>query len=186
MLLSAAVELALFSLPSLIYVVIVRRRNTDRERALVTVGIVLGRPVGYLWAVGIMIITAPLVYLALWLVPTSISHTPNVVVGAASTRAGYAAAVLHALAEEMLFRGFIAGLLFRRFGFGVGNIIQTLVFLAPHLLLLLISRTLWPLLALQSIAGWLLGWLRYRSHSVGPSWLAHAGANILTSVVRFD
>ncbi len=91
--------------------------------------------------------------------------------------------MLLALAEEMFFRGFVAGLLFRRFGFRTGNIIQALIFLSPHLLLLLVSLRLWPLLPLQLIAGWVLGWLRQRSDSIGPGWLAHALTNLLPALL---
>jgi len=56
------------------------------------------------------------------------------------------------------------------------------VFLAPHVLLLLASVSLWPLPPV-SADGWLLGWLRYRSGSIGPSWIAHAVANVLASLI---
>ena len=65
-----------------------------------------------------------------------------------------------ALGEEIFFRGLLGGWLVRKFGFALGNILQTLVFLLPHLLLLLISFSLLPILILQTFAGRLLGWLR--------------------------
>lgn len=93
------------------------------------------------------------------------------------------AIVLLAIAEEIFFRGLIAGLLFRRYGFAKGNVLQALVFLAPHLLLLVVSTSIWPILPVQLIAGWLLGALRYKSDSIGPSSLAHAAANLLAPVL---
>jgi len=69
--------------------------------------------------------------------------------------------------------------LFRRLGFARGNTVQALVFLLPHLLLLLVSRSLWPVIVVQLIAGWLLGLLRYRSNSILPGWLAHSLTNAL-------
>ncbi|NLE76526.1 MAG: CPBP family intramembrane metalloprotease [Chloroflexi bacterium] len=82
-----------------------------------------------------------------------------------------------ALGEEALFRGLLGGWLVRRLGFAVGNTVQTLVFLLPHLLLLLVSVGLWPLLAAQFLAGWLCGWLRHRSGSILPGWVAHSLSN---------
>jgi membrane protease YdiL (CAAX protease family) len=83
-----------------------------------------------------------------------------------------------ALGEEILFRGLIGGVLFRRFGFVRGNLIQAAVFLVPHLLLLVVDASLWPILPVQFLAGFLLGWLRYKSGSVVPGALTHALANI--------
>jgi hypothetical protein len=54
----------------------------------------------------------------------------------------------------------------RRLGFAVGNAMQTLVFLLPHLLLLLVSSSLWPIIAVQLLAGWLL----HPSDSILPGW----------------
>jgi len=52
--------------------------------------------------------------------------------------------------------------------------LQLIVF---SMLLLLISLNLWPIIAVQMVAGWLLGWLRYRSDSILPGWLTHSLAN---------
>lgn len=84
-----------------------------------------------------------------------------------------------ALPEEVFFRGWLGGLLTRRFGFWKGNTLQALVFLLPHLMLLKITLTLWPITALQFIAGWLQGWLRWRSESVISSTLVHTITNVL-------
>ena len=84
-----------------------------------------------------------------------------------------------ALGEEIFFRGLLGGWLIRRFGFRNGNLIQALIFLLPHFLLLLVGLDLWPILAVQFVAGWLLGWLRFRSESILPGWLAHSLINAL-------
>jgi len=68
-------------------------------------------------------------------------------------------------------------------GFAVGNTIQALLFLAPHLLPLPVSVILWPILPLQLAAGFALGWLRWRSGSIGPCWLAHALTNLLPALL---
>lgn len=102
-----------------------------------------------------------------------------------STPGGYVQTALLAAAEEVLFRGLLAGWLMRRLGIAAGNLLQALAFLAPHLLLLLISTAFWPLLPVQFAAGWLLGLLRYKSGSIGPPALAHAAANILAALPRW-
>jgi membrane protease YdiL (CAAX protease family) len=86
-------------------------------------------------------------------------------------------AIYIALGEESFFRGFLGGLLMRRLGFHLGNVIQALIFLLPHLLILTISLALWPLILAQFIAGWLQGWLFFKSGSILPGWLAHALGN---------
>jgi membrane protease YdiL (CAAX protease family) len=92
-------------------------------------------------------------------------------------------AVYVALGEEILFRGFLGGILFRRMGFVLGNIIQSILFLIPHLLLLTISVKLWPLLIAQFIGGWLYGWLFHKSDSILPSWLSHSLGNAFGAMV---
>lgn len=84
-----------------------------------------------------------------------------------------------ALGEELLFRGLLAGVLFRRLGFAIGNVLQAALFLLPHLALLFVSLSFWPLLLVQLLVGWLLGWLRFRSASILPGWAAHALLNTL-------
>ncbi len=183
---SAVLELVILSLPSLIYVRRRRRSGRPRDERLTAVGLRPGTPSTYALALALVIPVAGLGAILLQLIPTSVLHGGSknlTVTGVPSTAGDYAAIVLTTLAEEMLFRGFVAGLLFRRFGFRTGNIIQALIFLAPHLLLLLVSLQLWPLLPLQLIAGWVLGWLRQRSDSIGPGWLAHALINLLPALL---
>ncbi len=84
-----------------------------------------------------------------------------------------------ALPEEVFFRGWLGGWLVRRVGFWVGNTLQALAFLLPHLMLLTLTLALWPIIVLQFVAGWLQGWLRWRSDSVIPSTLVHTITNVL-------
>lgn len=84
-----------------------------------------------------------------------------------------------ALPEEVFFRGWLGGFMVRRLGFWVGNTLQALVFLLPHLLLLTITQALWPITLVQFAAGWLQGWLRWRSESVIPSTIVHTITNVL-------
>jgi uncharacterized protein len=181
---SALFELVLFSLPSLIWTRRLESSGYSRAQSLSAVGLRWGTRRGYELALVVAIPEAALGALLLAVIPSHVLHGGSKnLLGAPSSVGGYAAVVLLALAEEMLFRGFAAGVLFRRFGFRSGNILQALIFVAPHALLLLVSVSLWPFLPLQLIAGLALGWLRERSGSVGPCWLAHALANLLPAIL---
>ena len=132
------------------------------------------------------IIAGGLGWLAFQTVPSEVLQDPNINVSAYAgwtlsvtsfLLAWLREAIYVALGEEIFFRGFLGGWLVRRLGFAIGNTVQALVFLLPHLLLLLVSLNLWPIIAVQMVAGWLLGWLRYRSDSILPGWLAHSLTN---------
>lgn len=80
--------------------------------------------------------------------------------------------------EELLFRGLIAGALFRRFSFWKANAIQASIFLLPHLLILLVAPHLWALVVFVPLAlGLLTGWLRHSSGSITPGVIVHAVSN---------
>ncbi len=85
-----------------------------------------------------------------------------------------------ALGEEVFFRGLLGGWLMRRLGFQIGNALQTLIFLIPHALILLVSVSFWPLLIAPIVLGWLNGWLRYKSESILHGMFIHALANTLS------
>jgi membrane protease YdiL (CAAX protease family) len=80
--------------------------------------------------------------------------------------------------EELLFRGLIAGALFRRLPFWKANVIQATIFLVPHLLILLVAPKLWFSVALIVPLGLFLGWLRQSSGSIGPCIIVHAASNL--------
>ncbi|MFC1804111.1 lysostaphin resistance A-like protein, partial [Thermoproteota archaeon] len=82
-----------------------------------------------------------------------------------------------ALGEEIFFRGLLGGWLERRYGFRIGNIVQAVMFLLPHLLLLMVSTSFWLVIVVQFLAGWVMGLLRSRSGSILPGWLAHSFMN---------
>ena len=90
------------------------------------------------------------------------------------------------LAEEILFRGFIAKRLTNRFGFKIGNTLQALIFGIVHLLLFwaLTRTTIIPLLIifyLTTIAGWIIGMVKekYANGSIIPGWIGHGIGNVL-------
>ena len=185
------VNLILLGLPVLVYAVVLRRRGRPRKEILDRLGLRSASLENYVWVLGILAIVGVLAVWATRSVPEEVLRSPNV---AASQYAGLSLgagtvllvllreAFYVALGEELLFRGLLGGVLFRRLGFALGNLLQTALFLLPHLALLLVSLGLWRLVLVQLVAGWLLGWLRFRSGSVLPGWLAHSLTNALGAV----
>ena len=181
-------QLIVLSLPSLIYIVIRKRRGDKWNEVFEKIGCQGSRPIYFLWSLCVIILVGGLGWLAFQAVPTNILQDPNINI---SDYSGWTLSVTSfllvwlreaiyvALGEEIFFRGFLGGWLVRRLGFAIGNTVQALIFIIPHLLLLLVSLDLWPIIVVQLIAGWLLGWLRYRSNSILPGWFAHSLTNAL-------
>lgn len=71
----------------------------------------------------------------------------------------------------------------RRLGFFWGNLLQAALFLIPHLPLLLVDVRLLPLLPVQFLTGWLLGWLRHRTGSFVPGAVLHAAVNLTAASI---
>jgi membrane protease YdiL (CAAX protease family) len=98
--------------------------------------------------------------------------------GPAVTRAIFYGAVQTAFAEELLFRGLIAGSLSRRLHILWADALQALIFLLPHLLILLVAPEVWGLLPLVFTGALLFGWVRIKSGSIIGPWLMHASGNV--------
>jgi len=179
-------QLVVLSLPSLIYIAIHRRRGKKWNEVFEKVGWQGCPRIYFLWGLGVMVLVGGLGGLAFRLVPQEVFQDPNINV---SEYAGWTPGIISflliwlreaiyvALGEEIFFRGLLGGWLTRRFGFAIGNAVQALIFLLPHLFLLLVSLTLWPIILVQLLAGWSLGWLRYHSNSILPGWLVHSLTN---------
>ena len=183
-----------FLLPSLITLIVLRIRRQPWTKIFALLGWQLGAPVYYLWALGFVLVSAlPLLAIALFVFPDLYQHPAPGTTLYDYARLGFSffsvlSAFLYeffytALGEEVFFRGLLGGWLMRRFGFWVGNLLQTLIFLVPHLLILLAGLNLWPLLILQLLAGWLLGWLRYKSGSILPGMVMHSLVNTLSDLL---
>jgi membrane protease YdiL (CAAX protease family) len=183
-----------FLLPSLITLIVMRLRRQPWTKTLSVLGWRLGSPIHYLWTLLFLPITAiSAVLLALFLFPDFYRHPPQGIALYYYAHLGFSLSSIliaflnefffTALGEEVFFRGLLGGWLMRRFGFLVGNTLQTLIFLLPHLLTLLVGTYLWPLLAFPALLGWLNGWLRYRSDSVLPGMLVHALGNTISDVL---
>ncbi len=177
-------ELVLFSLPTLAYVLVQSRGNDRRvSDALTRVGLAWGSASAFGWA---LVLLPPLLltgWLAIALVPDEVLSTPGVAV-AQVTSVGVAINVaLRAFGEEVFFRGLLGGVLMRRLGFQRGNLLQAVLFLVPHLALLAVDVRLWPLLPVQFAAGWLLGWLRHRAGTLVPGAVVHVLANLAAGLL---
>lgn len=82
-------------------------------------------------------------------------------------------------AEELLFRGLIAGSLARRLPSVWANLLQALLFLAPHLLVLRVMPEMGWILPLVFAGALFAGWVRIKSGSILGPWLIHASANVM-------
>ena len=85
--------------------------------------------------------------------------------------------------EELLFRGLIAGSLSRRLSLVWANVVQALIFLAPHLLLLFIMPEMWRLLPIVFIVSLFKGWLRIKSGSIIGPWIIHGCVNTAMGII---
>lgn len=183
-------QLVIFSIPSLILIGLLRRKGNTWREAFASVGWQGSKPVYFAWALGVFAVTGGLAWVALQFIP------PELMQGEGVNIASYAGlpptlmtflflllreGIYTALGEEIFFRGWLGGWLVRRFGFAVGNTVQAVIFLLPHLLLLTVGIGFWPIFIPQFVAGWLQGWLRHRSGSILPSWFAHTLSNVASA-----
>jgi len=185
-------QLLVLSLPSLIYVVVNGWRNKQWRDAFEKIGWQGSQPIYFLWSLGLLILIGGFGWFAFQFVPFEILRDSRINISEYSGwKPGFASfllvllreAIYVALGEEIFFRGFLGGWLTRRLGFGKGNMAQALIFLLPHLPLLLVGLSLWPIIFVQLLTGWLLGWLCHRSGSVLPGWFAHSLTNALGALI---
>jgi membrane protease YdiL (CAAX protease family) len=88
-----------------------------------------------------------------------------------------------AFGEEMFYRGLLAGILGRRLRFVSANLVQSIVFVVPHLVILTVFPATWPLVIfVPLLSGLIYGWLRLKSGSFLPAFLLHTLANTLAAV----
>jgi membrane protease YdiL (CAAX protease family) len=185
------VQLLLYAIPCAIYAIVQRLRGTTSWSQIASnLGLRRSQPVYYVWAVVFFAVLGLLSLVTIFVFFPGYYDRPGV---AASQYAGvelgiftvsYAfvrEAVYVALGEELFFRGLVGSWLMRHLGFWVGNALQSLVFLAPHLFVLSAGLELWPLLLAPLVSGWLYGWLLYRSGSILPGWLGHSLAIALAA-----
>ena len=183
-------QLVLYAIPCAIYAIVQRLRGRTWSQIASNLGLRSGQPIYYGWALVFFVVLGLLSLVTIYVFFPGYYDRPGI---AASQYAGvelgilvvfyafFREAVYVALGEEVFFRGLVGGWLMRRLGFWVGNALQSLVFLVPHLFVLSAGVDLWPLLLAPFVSGWLYGWLLYRSGSILPGWLGHSLAIALAA-----
>lgn len=87
---------------------------------------------------------------------------------------GLMAVTLAPIFEELVFRGFLQPLFSRTFGVVAGIVITAVLFGALHAME---YHFVWQYIAVVSIVGLALGWIRWRTNSLIPSTIMHASYN---------
>lgn len=189
--LSALVNVVLLAgLPFLAYATYHRLRWKRRLNEVVRrTGLQLGEPryIGYSLMVAVVVVAG----LVIWPPPlepmTREGSAQRQFAGVGFGVETVIAALLYGMvktgfAEEFLFRGLIAGSLSRRLPFVWANLVQAVIFLAPHLLLLSIMPEAGSLLVLVFVGALVTGWLRIASGSIVGPWIIHGLLNVATSL----
>lgn len=177
------IEFIVYLIPAVVYLIVQARRPGGSLAARRRLGATWGTPSAYGWAAGLLIPLVLAGWLAIVLIPTDVLADPGVSIARLTSLSAGVGVLLRAIGEEVLFRGLLGGVFMRRLGFMWGNLLQSLVFILPHLPLLLIDLRTWPIIPVQFAAAWLLGWLRRRSGSFVPGGLVHAVSNIAAGLI---
>ena len=192
---SAVLQVLLFAAPPFITYVVTRRTVSGFRRY---VGLYACPPQALVGAGVVFVVTAPFA-VGVYLIP-SLREVAMAGTSAAARIAALdpsaetfaiilvVACIQTGLAEEVLFRGFIAKRLIAWLGFQRGNALQSAVFMLPHLLLFVGPGRAAVGLAglalatgLPAVVAWLAGWLNERrgGGSILPGWAVHSAANTL-------
>lgn len=160
-------------------------RGSERTlgSALGLLGAKRGKPSDYSWALALLVPLLLTSWLAIALIPVEVLDDHGVTIARLTSLGVGVGVVLRALGEEILFRGLLGGVFMRRLGFLWGNLLQSAVFIIPHLVLLLIDSRTWPVILVQFAAGWLLGWLRYKTGSFVPGAAIHIVTNVAAGLI---
>jgi membrane protease YdiL (CAAX protease family) len=155
-------QLFLYVVPCAIYALVRRLRGATWSQIASSLGLQRSLPVYYVWALVFFVVVGVLSLVTIYVFFPGYYDRHG---GAASQYAGVELGILTlsyalvresiyvALGEELFFRGLVGGWSMRHLGFWVGNALQSLVFLAPHLLVLSGGLNLWPLLLAPLVSG---------------------------------
>jgi membrane protease YdiL (CAAX protease family) len=190
--LSAVLQVAVLAgVPFLGYVIYQRwrYRRTLREIAA-RAGLQVGQPRYLVYSLGFALVG--LAILLVWSPPleplTRHGSAQRQFVGLGFGVRAITLAFLHgvaqtAFAEELLFRGLIAGSLSRRLPLVWANVTQALIFLLPHFLILFVAPEVWGILPAVFVGALVFGWVRIRSGSILGPWLMHAAGNVTMALM---
>lgn len=177
-------EFIVFCIPTIIYLIVQSRiKDSSFRSSMIQAGLAWGPPSSYAWATLLLLPLVLTGWLAIFLVPADVLELPGVSVAKLTALSAVVSVIVRALGEEVFFRGLLGGVLVRNLGFGWGNLAQSVIFLVPHLALLLVDVRLWPVVPVQFAAGWLLGWLRHKADSLIPGVAVHAIANVVAGLI---
>jgi len=190
--LSAFLQVALLGgVPFVIYLIYQKRRHKRTfEEIARRAGLQLGAPRYLLYSLAFALVGV--VMLVLWSPPVELLTRPGSAqrqfIGLGFSMRAITLACLNgvlqtAFAEELVFRGLIAGSLSRRLPILWANVSQALIFLLPHLLILRVAPELWPVLPLVFAGALSLGWIRIKSGSIVGPWLMHASGNVTMALM---
>lgn len=94
------------------------------------------------------------------------------------------------LMEEIFFRGFMAKRFIKQFGFGIGNLIQAVLFGFLHIVMFYAATSISlfqgiMIFLIPCFYGWLMGYVneKHAGGSIVPSWLFHGCGNLIVSII---
>ncbi|MDO5662744.1 MAG: CPBP family glutamic-type intramembrane protease [Brachybacterium sp.] len=177
----------LYALPTVVYVIWRTRRGDEAADAIADAG---ARP-GNLAEYGIAAVTIIPVALIGWgamlLVPAGLLQAGAGGLGQVLAPMVVILTMVRAAGQEIFFRGLLGGVLARRFGEGIGNLVQAALFALPTAALLAVSVGLLPIVLGQFLVGLLLGRLRMKLGTCFPGILSAGlgaiGANALFALL---
>jgi membrane protease YdiL (CAAX protease family) len=178
-LVSALLEFIVLCVPTVLYLWF-RRRSEDHGRS--EIGLTRGNCTDYARALGVTVILIGFGLGATRMIPADVLAAAGTTNRITSVVAALAVAVRSA-GEEVLFRGFLQGVLTHRLGTVTGIWVQALLFVGMHLPLLAVSPLAWPILPVQLLTGLVLGWLRDRHDSIAPPIAVHVIANVVAGLL---
>lgn len=194
-LISAVLQITVFALVPFIFFLFRKDRN---ERFFGYIGL-YGAPLNSIMLVllaGILMIAAGISVSFISSGFREVLYSPNSVTGKlhAMGLSPVSVAVLlitallkTSLSEEILFRGFIAKRLIKKFGYNTGNILQSVIFGIVHLLLFYfiaksdVGAAIF-IFIFSSAAGYIICYIKekYAEGSIIPGWVAHGLGNTVS------
>lgn len=189
-LLSAVIQLAAFVLIPLLWWILTERK----ENFFSWIGLKKPKLQGKFLNI-LIVITAGMYIAAMYLI---MNHMLGDTMTAASQFSGKGVIAIPAilvyaiiqtsLSEELFFRGFLLKRLTHKFGFAIGNLLQSLLFGLMHGIPFGLATGDWIVCILLTLLpgtiGYVQGWMNERraGGSIIPSWILHALMNIMSAL----